>query len=324
MAVATAAISNLRGARISPPPVDDASFFRTMLLIRRVEEKLLDLFAQGLVNGTTHTSLGQEAGAVGVLSALDLTRDVVFSNHRCHGHFLAYGAPLDLLFGEVMGKTLGACLGIGGSQHLHYRNFYSNGVQGGIVPAAAGMALAEKANRTGAVATVFLGDGTLGEGIVYEAFNMASLWHLPLLFVVDANGYAQSTPTSKALTGHIAARPRAFGIETVELTVEGPMQVFDAAAALIGNVRASSRPGCLVLNTYRLGPHSKGDDPRSTDELHAARARDPLERLMRRLPAALVDTTDAEVRTRIDQSLERCLAAAELSLDDFLGLANVA
>ncbi|MFO1496846.1 MAG: thiamine pyrophosphate-dependent enzyme [Verrucomicrobiota bacterium] len=94
-----------------------------MLLIRRVEEKLLELFSQGKINGTTHTSIGQEASAVGIMAALDCSRDIVFSNHRCHGHFLAYGGPLVQLLGEVMGKQPGACAGIGGSQHLHYHNF---------------------------------------------------------------------------------------------------------------------------------------------------------------------------------------------------------
>jgi TPP-dependent pyruvate/acetoin dehydrogenase alpha subunit len=307
----------IRGVIPSRRAVHDAAFFPAMLLIRRVEEKLLDLFAEGLINGTTHTSLGQEAGAVGVLSALDLDRDIVFSNHRCHGHFLAYGAPLDLLFGEVMGKSIGTCRGIGGSQHLHYRNFYSNGVQGGIVPTATGMALAEKHKGTDAVAVVFLGDGTLGEGVVYETFNLASLWQLPVVFVVEANGYAQSTPTSQALAGELAARPRAFGIETVEVNVEGPAQVFETATAMLARVRTQSRPGCLVLN-------SKGDDSRPQDEVSAARARDPLERLLRQLPASQVSAAEAEVRIRIERSLERCRAAGELTIDGFFSLAEAA
>ena len=152
--------------------------------IRRFEQSLLDLFGSGVLAGTTHTCVGQETIAVGVVSAIDRARDIVFSNHRGHGHFLAYCGEVERLYLEVMGKAGGVCGGRGGSQHLHYRNFYSNGIQGGIVPVATGMALAEKLQRTGAVALVFLGDGTLGEGVVYESLNIAALWQLPVVFVI--------------------------------------------------------------------------------------------------------------------------------------------
>jgi TPP-dependent pyruvate/acetoin dehydrogenase alpha subunit len=308
----------------SLPLTDDcAPHFERMLLIRRTEEKLLELFSKGQINGTTHTSLGQECCSVGVISALDLARDVVFSNHRCHGHFLAYGGPLDRLLGELMGKRMGVCGGIGGSQHLQYRNFYSNGIQGGIVPAAAGMALAEKLKRSGAVTAVFLGDGTFGEGAVYEAFNIASLWGLPVLFVVEANGFAQSTPTHLELAGSLASRPRAFGIETEEIPVATVQQVHRAAAALAGTVRSQCRPCCLVLHTYRLGPHSKGDDLRTAGELAPAVERDPLNRLLRALPADRVEAAEQRVASQLAQALENCAGTAEMSYDEFLRVTGV-
>jgi TPP-dependent pyruvate/acetoin dehydrogenase alpha subunit len=231
---------------------------------------------------------------------------------------------MDLLFGEIMGKTIGTCKGIGGSQHLHYRNFYSNGVQGGTLPTTAGMALAEKERGTGAIATVFMGDGTLGEGAVYETFNLAALWALPVLFVIEANGYAQSTPTSKALAGELAARPRAFGIHTEELEFAGPAEVSSTAARLIEMIRRDSRPAALVLKTFRLGPHSKGDDLRPREEIAAARERDPLEQLLRDLPRSVVEATDREVRGSIEQSVERCIAAAELTANEFHHLTRAA
>ncbi|HZK81610.1 MAG TPA: thiamine pyrophosphate-dependent dehydrogenase E1 component subunit alpha, partial [Humisphaera sp.] len=170
-----------------------AALYERMALVRAFEERVLALFAQGELTGTTHTSLGQEAVAVGVLS--QITReDIVFSSHRCHGHYLAFFDEPDGLMAELMGRATGLCGGIGGSQHLQRGNFYTNGVQGGIVPCAAGMALAEKLKKSGKIAVVFLGDGTLGEGVVYETLNLASLWGLPLLFIVEANGFAQSTP----------------------------------------------------------------------------------------------------------------------------------
>ena len=141
--------------------------YRALYKIRRFEELVLDNFSRGIFFGTTHTCLGQEANAVGVLGCL-LQDDIVFSNHRGHGHFLAYGGDAHALFAELMGKASGICGGRGGSQHLHWRNFYSNGIQGGIVPVATGMALAEKVKISPAVAVVFLGDGTLGEGVIYR------------------------------------------------------------------------------------------------------------------------------------------------------------
>ena len=185
---------------------DLATLYGRMYFIRRFEETLLDLFAQGKLVGTTHTYIGQEANAVGIIDHLEPERDVIFSNHRCHGHYLAFTDDAFGLLSEVMGKATGTCGGKGGSQHLCRGNFYSNGVLGSIVPVATGIALAEKKKGTGAVSTVFLGDGTLGEGVTYESLNMASLWQLPVLFVVENNHYAQSTPVELELAGSIAAR----------------------------------------------------------------------------------------------------------------------
>ena len=152
----------------------EGRFYQQMVLIRLVEEKLLELFNEGRIHGTTHTSIGQEANAVGILNAIDRDCDIVWSNHRCHGHFLAYSGEIEGLIAEVMGKSSGVSGGRGGSQHLCHRNFHSNGIQGGIVPIAVGSALAKKA--TGAIAIVFLGDGTMGEGLVYESLNLAALY----------------------------------------------------------------------------------------------------------------------------------------------------
>jgi TPP-dependent pyruvate/acetoin dehydrogenase alpha subunit len=287
-----------------------------MVLIRRTEEKLLELFGKGLLTGTTHTSIGQESCSVGVIGALDLQRDVVFSNHRCHGHFLAYGGPLEMLFGELTGKAIGASLGVGGSQQLHYRNFYSAGVLGGTVAAATGMALAEKLKSSGALVTIFMGDGALGEGIVYESMNVASLWGLPILFVIEANGWAQSTPTRLEHAGSLAARPRAFSILTRELNVTGPGMVFTEAQEM-AHITRGGRPGCLILNTYRLSPHSKGDDDRPIAERVQAAARDPLNRLMQLAPPVRVDAAERKAAAAIKASLDRALQAEPLDYSDF-------
>ncbi len=279
-----------------------------MVLIRTFEESALALFSQGELFGTTHTSVGQEAIAVGVLA--QLTRDdIVFSNHRCHGHYLArFDDPVGLM-AELMGRTTGLCGGVGGSQHLQRDNFYTNGIQGGIVPAAAGMALAEKFRRSGRIAVVFLGDGTLGEGVVYETLNLASLWQLPLLFVVEANGVAQSTPTALQLAGSITARAAAFGIRHAEGDGNDLNAVTALAADAVDFVRRESKPCWLVLHTYRLGPHSKGDDHRPSAELTAARARDPLLLLGAQLPAATVTAAAADALSRVDAAIAAARAA---------------
>lgn len=253
-----------------------ASLYEEMVVIRRVEETLLELFSAGRLVGTTHTCIGQEADAVGVVSALEPERDVVFSNHRCHGHYLAFTGDVEGLLAEVMGRATGTCGGKGGSQHLCRGNFYSNGVLGSTVPVATGMALAEKRKGTGAVAVVFIGDGTLGEGVVYESLNIASLWRLPIVFVVENNFYAQSTPSRLGVAGSIPERARAFGIEAQALATTDVEDVRRAAIAAVDAVRASGEPGFLVLDTYRFSPHSKGDDFRDPAEIEERRAADPL------------------------------------------------
>lgn len=276
--------------------------------IRAFECSLLGMFEKGLLTGTTHTCYGQEATAVGVVSAIDKQKDIVFSNHRGHGHFLAYCGEAERLYCEIMGKPYGVCAGRGGSQHLHFRNFYSNGVQGGIVPVTAGMALAEKNKGSGAVAVVFLGDGTLGEGVVYESFNLASLWSLPVLFVIDDNGYAQSTPSRLQVAGSIAERPKAFGIPTEELAVNDAREVLAAAVENIDGIRRTSRPRCLVLRSVRLGPHSKGDDTRSAEELEALQERDPLRRMESLLPTETAEKIKKESGAAVERARQQAVS----------------
>jgi TPP-dependent pyruvate/acetoin dehydrogenase alpha subunit len=254
----------------------NALLYQQLYTIRRFETLLLEQFPTGIFAGTTHTSLGQEANAVGVLTHL-ADKDVVVSNHRCHGHFLAYGGDPQALYAELMGKPSGVCGGVGGSQHLHWRNFYSSGVQGGTVAMALGMALAEKRASTGAIVVDFLGDGTLGEGIVYECLNMASLWEMPVLFVLEHNHIAQTTPSHMAIAGKIAARFEAFDIPATQLNTSDILEIRPIAAELLEKVRMEASPQALILETARLGTHSKGDDTRSSEELDFLwQERDPI------------------------------------------------
>jgi len=287
-------------------PFSDAWFYQALFTIRRFEEILLENFPKGIFSGTTHTCLGQEADAVGVLSQR-LAGDIVFSNHRGHGHYLAAGGDPRRLFAELMGRSTGVCGGRGGSQHLHWDNFYSNGVQGGIVPVATGMALAEKFKQSGTVVIAFLGDGTLGEGVVYEALNMAALWKAPILYVLENNRIAQTTSVEQAVAGSIPARFHAFGIPVSELDTSDVRLIAAASAELLAQVRHECVPRALVLHTYRFGPHSKGDDTRPPELIARLRQeRDPLALQAARLTPA----QRRRIENQVNQSLEAAFQAA--------------
>ena len=284
---------------------DAARYFRQMLTIRRVEETLLALFSQGKVRGTVHTSIGQEACAVGVIAAIDVEKDLIFSNHRAHGHFLAYCDDVEGLMAEVTGHPSGVCGGIGGTQHLHKRNLYTNGIQGGMVPNAVGGALAEKHKGTDAIAIAFIGDGTLGQGVVYESFNIAALWSAPVLFVVENNQYAQSTPYTLEHAGWLTKRASPFGIRSHAIRADDVFDVRDAAREAVAYVREQCAPYFLHLETYRLAAHSKGDDLRPQEEIDAHWARDPLRKLRASLPEGVSRPIERAVEDRIAAALAR-------------------
>jgi TPP-dependent pyruvate/acetoin dehydrogenase alpha subunit len=283
----------------------DARLYRRMRFIRRFEETVLALFEEGLLNGTTHACIGQEADAVGLMEHLR-DGDHLFSNHRCHGHFLAWTGDAFGLLAEIMGKPAGLCAGIGGSQHICAPGFKSNGVQGGIVPAAAGIALAEQLRGSDGLSVVFLGDGTLGEGVVYETLNLTALWQLPLLLVLEDNGWSQSTPSSLNLAGDIAARFTAFGLPVVEVAGTDVLEIEAAAGEAVAGCRARQGPGVLVIHTYRLCHHSKNDDHRPVEEVQLRWAYDPLVVHAIRLDPDERTGIDREV----DDALEDCVTRA--------------
>jgi len=285
----------------------DAEFYRALYRIRRFEEVLLENFSKGVFRGTTHTYLGQEANAVAVIHHIGGS-DIVFSNHRSHGHFLAYGGDMPSLYAELMGKPAGVCGGKGGSQHLHWKNFFSNGVQGGIVPIATGTALAELMKNTGAISICFLGDGTLGQGVVYEALNMAALWSAPILFVVENNHIAQTTPIDTGLAGNICGRFSAFGIPAAGVESADVLEIEVAARGMLAEVRNGNGPHALVLHTYRFGPHSKGDDTRPEGEVEAMKQlHDPVSIHGNRLEIDIRAEIENEVETEVSEAFEWAL-----------------
>ena len=296
----------------------EQDFFKQMVLIRTVEEYILELFSKGLVTGTTHTCIGQEACAVGVVNALNKEKDIIFSNHRNHGHYLAYCDDVEGLLGEIMGKEVGVCGGIGGSQHIHRGNFFSSGIQGGLVPSATGAAFAEKLKKTDAIVVSFLGDGTLGQGVVYECLNIASLWSLPILYVVEDNKYAQSTPSHVQHAGRLVDRASPFQIESRELEVENVIGVYQIARKAVKLVRREKRPYFLVLHTYRLVPHSKGDDYRSKEEIEAHRAKDPLLQMEKHLDSEFVKSVKRSSQQRVARVIDELRDKPGKDLSRFL------
>jgi len=279
--------------------------YRRMYFIRRFEETLLDLFEEGILVGTTHCCIGQEANCVGVIDHL-LQGDHVFSNHRCHGHYLARtGDALGLLC-EIMGKESGVCSGWGGSQHICAQNVKSNGILGGTVPAAAGIALAMKMRKETSVSLAFVGDGTMGEGVVYETLNLASLWRIPLFLVCEDNEWSQSTPRRLNMAGGIVPRISAFDIPVVELDTTNVLEIHETAGKEIDCIRAEGGPRALVIRTYRLCHHSKSDDHRPVEEVEFRRGSEPL----RVLAPYLAGGTREEVEREVDSALAHVVEEA--------------
>jgi 2-oxoisovalerate dehydrogenase E1 component len=272
-------------------------------LIRLVEERLLALFSEGKVAGTTHTCIGQELSAVMLAESLDPERDIIFSNHRCHGHFIAWTDDVEGLIAEIMGTSAGVCTGIGGSQHLCGRRFFSNGVQGGIVPVAAGLAFAQKHVGRRSVVAVCIGDGTLGEGVIYETFNMAAKWGLPLLILLENNLYAQSTHQSETLAGDICARAAAFGISTFTGSTWEYAALGETLSRAVAQVRERSAPAFVRVDTYRLAAHSKGDDNRDPSEIAQFASRDPVNELLASVGTLRDSPSLASARERVERAV---------------------
>ncbi|MGA2231322.1 MAG: thiamine pyrophosphate-dependent enzyme [Tepidisphaeraceae bacterium] len=281
--------------------------FERAMLIRGVEQRFLSLYTEGKLFGTGHTCIGQEWTGIAVAHAVR-DDDVLFSTHRCHGHYLARTGDVEGLIAEVMGKRTGMCGGRGGSQHIHAPGFFSNGIQGGTMPIAAGRAFSQKMSGSTSITVVFIGDGTLGEGTVYEALNVAAKWELPVLVVLENNRYAQSTSQSQTLAGDICARASAFGISTARADTWDLEQLLERTRDAVSSVRAKSRPFFLQIDTYRLMAHSKGDDTRDAEELRKFWERDPITIWKSEQPLAAA-AVEEQIKKQIDTAVELAEAA---------------
>jgi len=249
------------------------------IMIRLVEQKLLELFSEGRINGTVHTCVGQELTGVFISKYLN-PEDHIVSNHRGHGHYLSRFKDIHGLVSEVMGRATGCSGGVGGSQHMVNSNYLSNGIQGGMIPVAAGIALNFKKMNNKNISLSYIGDGTLGEGVIYETFNIAAKWELPLMVVMENNSYAQSTSIHQSFSGDLKKRIEGYGLKYYRTNTWDLENLDMVAQKAISFIRDESKPAFIEINTYRLNSHSKGDDNRSSDELSEFRSKDVISQVM--------------------------------------------
>jgi TPP-dependent pyruvate/acetoin dehydrogenase alpha subunit len=300
--------------------------FREMLLIRRFEEKVEERFRAGDLPGFLHVAIGQEAVAVGVCRALE-DGDVIASTHRAHGHALAKGTHPNELMAELYGKVEGCSHGYGGSMHLYdveRGNLGANAVVGGGLPQITGAALAFKLRGEPRVAVAFFGDGATNIGTFHEALNLAQLWEVPAVFVLEDNHWAESTPESQhSPIRDLSKRAEAFGMKAVKVDGQDVEAVFKTTRRALAHARGGDGPVFVHADTYRLVGHYVGDPQiyRPKGELDELRAtKDPITLLRDRLGLTEedVDETDAEVREIVEASVEFAKAGTDPKPEDAL------
>ena len=257
-------------------------FLKESLKIRFFEEELLKLFSEGKINGTTHTCIGQESNAIGICASIKKT-DIILSNHRCHGHFLAHTGEYLGLLDEILGKESGVCSGVGGSQHLFYKKiFYSNGILGGNMPMSSGLAFSNKIKKNNKLVCIFIGDGAFGEGNIYENLNFISVFKLPILIIVEDNGIAQTTDTKQTLANKIEKITKSFNLDTKVFNYPDAAEIFFNSKSIIHKAR-NGKPQVIIIKSARLGPHSKGDDTRNLKQIQYLRRKDPIKKLEKKI-----------------------------------------
>jgi pyruvate dehydrogenase E1 component alpha subunit len=258
-----------------------------MCRIRKFEEAVEDLFGRGMMHGTMHLSIGQEASPTGMCMALTI-QDQITSTHRGHGHCIAKGADLTRMIAELLGKEIGYCGGRGGSMHIadvETGNLGANGVVGGGIPIAAGAALASKMMKKGTVAVSFFGDGAMNEGAFHEAANLAAIWDLPMILFCENNKYGMSSSTEKAFAiDNLADRGKGYGIPGVNVNGNDVVEVYEAAQIAVDRARKGEGPTLIVAETYRWKGHSRSDKNlyRTKEEIEEWRLLDPIPKFIAR------------------------------------------
>jgi acetoin:2,6-dichlorophenolindophenol oxidoreductase subunit alpha len=290
--------------------VDPTQLYRTIRLIRRFEERAIELVRSGDIVGGIHPYLGEEAIATGVCAALR-PDDIITSTHRGHGHVLAKGADPARMMAELTGRVTGLNRGRGGSMHaadFSLGIFGANAIVGAAGAIATGAAWAAMQDGTDRVAVTFFGDGAVNQGVLLEAMNLAALRRVPVLFVCENNGYATTMPTSAAVAGTITGRAAAFGIPASTVDGMDVEVVHSAAVGAVARARAGEGPSMLECLTYRYDAHHTFEHRvrlRYRDEAEVAdgKARDPVEIQGARIPADERARIDAEIETVLDEAV---------------------
>ncbi|TMA61660.1 MAG: thiamine pyrophosphate-dependent dehydrogenase E1 component subunit alpha [Deltaproteobacteria bacterium] len=304
-------------------------FYRQMLKIRLFEEEVNQLYLGAKMPGLAHLYIGEEAVAVGVCEALRRD-DYITSTHRGHGHCLAKGASVDKMFAELLGKEAGYCRGKGGSMHIADQdtgNLGANAIVGGSAGIATGAAMSIKMRNTDQVAVCFFGDGALGQGLLYETMNMASLWKLPVIYVCENNQYNEYTHYSETTAGEVTARAAAFGIHVESIDGQDVRSVHATALKSVNSARSGAGPAFLQCNTYRFHGHHVGDIDRSyyrskKEEEEWKTQRDPLKLLAdwmkknKLLDLTSLDKIENEISTEIKAAVSFALNAAYPNPDE--------
>ena len=291
-------------------------FYEQMLLIRRFEERAGQLYGLGLIGGFCHLYIGQEAVAVGLQSALKPGHDSVITGYRDHGHMLAYGIDPKVIMAELTGRAAGISKGKGGSMHMfstEHKFYGGHGIVGAQVPLGAGLAFGHKYREDGGLCMAYFGDGAANQGQVYEAFNMAALWNLPVIFVVENNGYAMGTAVTRgSAETHFHRRGTAFRIPGMSVNGMDVLEVRSAAEVAVAHVRSGKGPVLMELQTYRYRGHSMSDPAkyRSREEVQEMRDKhDPIdaakaELLARGVAEERLKELEKQIRSKVSEAAD--------------------
>jgi pyruvate dehydrogenase E1 component alpha subunit len=314
---------------IASDPTQARNVLSTMWKIRRFEEGVDDLFGRGLMHGTMHLSIGQEAVPTGACLALNRD-DYITSTHRGHGHCIAKGADLERMMAELLAKETGYCRGRGGSMHIADTttgNLGANGIVAGGVPIAAGAALSAQMRGTSQVAVCFHGDGAMGEGAWHEGVILAAMWDLPVIFICENNKYGMSMNSEEAFRlEQLSDRARGYGIPGYTVDGNDIQEVFDVVSEAVARARAGNGPTFIEAKTYRWKGHSKSDKNlyRTREEIAEWRELDPILAFEKRTLEAGTLTSE-EVKLIRDEALgelreavQKANAAPDASAEELL------
>jgi TPP-dependent pyruvate/acetoin dehydrogenase alpha subunit len=285
--------------------MDKKDMLYKMLLIRKMEQKIESLFSQGLLRGTTHCCIGEE-GVPAVLSDLiDIEKDYLCSGHRAHGLSMMMTGRPETLLGEIMGKKFGMAKGLGGSQHVYYKNYFTNGITGGMTPVTAGIGFALKQENTDAIAVVVFGDGAMNEGYVLESFNLIRSMELPVLIILENNGYAMSTPI-ESVNPYITfeTRVRGFDLPYSQVSASDFDNLYSTISLAVNKVRTTRQPQFVEVLNHRFCGHSKSDKrayiPKSRDTFW--HEHDTIKDVSKDMSQSEID----DINTQVDELVEEC------------------